>query len=337
MMIRPHPLGLRSARPEGADQGRGDRPARGPDGRDQGHVRHRGRAHRRRQSGLARGAAARDQECRRRAEAARCRRHHHRQDRSATNSSTAIAGVNAHYGTPVNPRAPGRLPGGSSSGSASAAASDACDFAIGSDTGGSIRVPVVVLRALRHPHHPWPRRSRRRDAHGGFLRCRGLVRERTGHVPKSGRACCSAAHRPRRISSKLVVLDDAFAEADAEVAALLNDALAAMSAELPSPSHQRIAPDDLDVWREAFRIIQSREIWSVYGDFVERVKPKFGPGVAERFAVRRHRHRGDGGAGARHPGAGPRPHPRDCAAGHPAGAADLSVDRAARRCAERGA
>ena len=92
--------------------------------------------------------------------------------------------------------------------------------------------------------------------------------------------------------ARLVVLDDAFAEADAEVAALLNDALAAMSAELPTPSHQRIAPDDLDVWREAFRIIQAREIWSVYGDFVERVKPKFGPGVAERFAVRRHRHRG---------------------------------------------
>ena len=66
-------------------------------------------------------------------------------------------------------------------------------------------------------------------------------------------------------------------EADPEVAALLNEALAAMSAELPKPSHQRIAPDSLDVWREAFRIIQSREIWSVYGDFVTRVKPNSDP------------------------------------------------------------
>ncbi len=83
----------------------------------------------------------------------------------------------------------------------------------------------------------------------------------------------------------LVMLNDAFAEADAEVASLMQQALAAMANDLPSPSRQRIAPDGLDVWREAFRVIQSREIWSVYGDFVERVKPKFGPGVAERFAA----------------------------------------------------
>ena len=49
----------------------------------------------------------------------------------------SVTGANFHYGTPVNPRAPGRLPGGSSSGSASAVASGACDFALGSDTGGS--------------------------------------------------------------------------------------------------------------------------------------------------------------------------------------------------------
>jgi Asp-tRNA(Asn)/Glu-tRNA(Gln) amidotransferase A subunit family amidase len=55
-------------------------------------------------------------------------------------AATASPGANAQYGTPVNPRAPGRLPGASSSGSASAVASGACDFAWGSDTGGSVRV-----------------------------------------------------------------------------------------------------------------------------------------------------------------------------------------------------
>src|SRR5688572_7098852 len=55
----------------------------------------------------------------------------------------SVSGVNAHYGTPLNPRAPGRLPGGSSSGSASATAAGACDFALGSDTGGSVRVPAA--------------------------------------------------------------------------------------------------------------------------------------------------------------------------------------------------
>jgi amidase len=48
----------------------------------------------------------------------------------------SVTGVNAHYGTPRNLRAPGRLPGGSSSGSAAACGANACDFAIGSDTGG---------------------------------------------------------------------------------------------------------------------------------------------------------------------------------------------------------
>ena len=51
----------------------------------------------------------------------------------------SITGANAHYGTPENVRAPGRFPGGSSSGSAAATAAGCCDFALGSDTGGSVR------------------------------------------------------------------------------------------------------------------------------------------------------------------------------------------------------
>ncbi len=49
---------------------------------------------------------------------------------------------NAHFGTPVNPKATERIPGGSSSGSAVAVAAGLVDFAMGTDTGGSIRVPA---------------------------------------------------------------------------------------------------------------------------------------------------------------------------------------------------
>ncbi|CAH0529241.1 amidase [Vibrio hippocampi] len=54
----------------------------------------------------------------------------------------SLNGINVHYGTPINPVAPDSLPGGSSSGSAVAVASGDVDFAIGTDTGGSVRVPA---------------------------------------------------------------------------------------------------------------------------------------------------------------------------------------------------
>ncbi len=196
----------------------------------------------------------------------------------------SIAGVNAHYGTPVNPRAPGRLPGGSSSGSASAAASGACDVAIGSDTGGSVRIPASFcgVYGIRTTHGRVDLTGAMGmadsfDAAGWFSNAPGVFRN-IGPVLLGGTSTAADV-------TKLVILDDAFAEADPEVATLMKEALAAMAAEFPASSHQRIAPDSLDVWREAFRLVQSHEIWSIYGDFVTRTKPQFGPGVAERFAA----------------------------------------------------
>lgn len=54
-----------------------------------------------------------------------------------------LTGINRWTGTPLNPRAPGRVPGGSSSGSAVAVAAELADFALGNDTGGSIRLPAA--------------------------------------------------------------------------------------------------------------------------------------------------------------------------------------------------
>ena len=56
--------------------------------------------------------------------------------------SLGILGENVFDGTPQNPGCPGRVPGGSSAGSAAAVAGNYCDFALGSDTGGSVRVPA---------------------------------------------------------------------------------------------------------------------------------------------------------------------------------------------------
>ncbi|MGW2557062.1 amidase family protein [Streptomyces sp. NPDC001635] len=70
----------------------------------------------------------------------------------------SLSGTNAHYGTPPNPAAPGRVPGGSSSGPASAVGLRQADAGLGSDTAGSIRVPASYCGLLfRHQGYVFAR------------------------------------------------------------------------------------------------------------------------------------------------------------------------------------
>ena len=130
-----------------------------------------------------------------------------------------IFGENVHYGTPINPRAPGRVPGGSSSGSASAVAGELVDFALGSDTGGSVRVPASFcgLYGLR----PTPGRipldgiliqAPSYDTIGWFARD-AEVFARVGEVLLQRENPPSGEGRPNRI----VVAQDAFEVADQAV------------------------------------------------------------------------------------------------------------------------
>ena len=52
-----------------------------------------------------------------------------------------VTSVNPHYGAVLNPHDTSRVAGGSSGGSAAAVAAEMCDWSVGSDTGGSIRIP----------------------------------------------------------------------------------------------------------------------------------------------------------------------------------------------------
>ena len=67
----------------------------------------------------------------------------------------SLIGENGHYGTPINLNAPSCVPGGSSSGSAAALTNDLYDFSIGSDTGGSVRIPASFcgLIGMRPTHN----------------------------------------------------------------------------------------------------------------------------------------------------------------------------------------
>src|SRR5206468_7225184 len=61
-----------------------------------------------------------------------------------TEFAFSILGLNPHYGTPGNPADRTRVPGGSSSGAAVAVVDGMCEIAIGTDTGGSTRIPAAL-------------------------------------------------------------------------------------------------------------------------------------------------------------------------------------------------
>ena len=195
----------------------------------------------------------------------------------------SVTGANAHYGTPENLRAPGRLPGGSSSGSAAATAAGACDFALGSDTGGSVRVPASLcgVYGIRPTHD-------RVDLSGGMAMSPSFD---TGGWFASGpgvfRAVGAVLLDDRRVAApieRLLVADDAIAQADPEVSALVKSFLQRAAAALPGPEHVGVAPDGFDPWRETVRIIQAYETWQSFGAFITRAKPELGPGIKERMA-----------------------------------------------------
>ena len=194
----------------------------------------------------------------------------------------SVSGANAHYGTPVNMRAPGRLPGGSSAGSAAACGAGLCDFALGSDTGGSVRVPasfngIYGLRPTheRIEHSGVADMAPSFDVPGWFAATPGVFRK-VGAVLLDNRRVAAQIDR-------VVVLEDAFAQAEEPVADLLRTLLEFMSDDLPGMAHGRIAPDGFDPWREAFRIVQAYETWQTFGAFVTKHRPNIGPGVKERM------------------------------------------------------
>ncbi len=196
----------------------------------------------------------------------------------------SLNGENAHYGTPENPRAPGRIPGGSSSGSAAAVAGGAVDFAIGTDTGGSIRLPASYcgLFGLRPTHGLIALEGSvplapSFDTVGWFARDIGLLR-RVGAVLLPG-------HQPPAPLHRLLVAEDAFQIAGEVAGSALVPALSRVRGCFGAVRGVTLAPQGLDRWRSIFQTLQAAEVWAAHGAWIEAVKPTFGPGVADRFAA----------------------------------------------------
>jgi amidase len=193
-----------------------------------------------------------------------------------------IFGENAHYGTPVNPRAPRRVPGGSSSGSAAAVAGGLVDFALGSDTGGSVRVPASFcgLYGLRPTHGRIPLdgmllQAPSYDTVGWFARDVELFARVAAVLLQSE----IRQARPRR----LVIAEDAIEVADQSVQEALRPAVDRLASMVGNCAAERLAPTQLSDWSGQQQILQGREAWETARDWIDRVNPRFSFEVAERY------------------------------------------------------
>ncbi|HEY5273908.1 MAG TPA: amidase [Acidimicrobiales bacterium] len=202
----------------------------------------------------------------------------------------SLSGTNIHYGTPRNPAAPGRVPGGSSSGSVSAVADGLVDFALGTDTGGSTRVPASYcgVFGLRATHG---RISRR----GVFLLAPsfcsiGVFSASAAVLQKTWRALESNGvdgdvDVPARRADRLVVVPELFELADPLAAEVLFDAAASFATRsgLALDMAPRGALGDPAELLSAFRAIQLFEAWELHGAWVIAHHHALGWGIASRF------------------------------------------------------
>lgn len=193
--------------------------------------------------------------------------------------SLGILGENAHDGTPPNPAAPGRVPGGSSSGSASAVAAGSCDFALGTDTGGSVRVPASFsgLYGIRPTHG-------RVDFSGITVQapasdtCGWFARD-AATFARVGQVLCGGA-LPDALPATLLVAQDAFGFADEDVQQALAPLVERLAALLGARRDVTMAPPGLSTWQRAQRVLQSSEAWRTFEPWLDTCNPRMAFSVA---------------------------------------------------------
>jgi amidase len=198
--------------------------------------------------------------------------------------SLGILGENAFDGTPVNVRAPGHVPGGSSSGSAAAVAAGLCDTALGTDTGGSVRVPSSFcgLYGIRPTHGrlnlsgmlPQAPTS---DTTGWFAGDAAIFARVSGVM--LGEAI------PDALPTQLIVAADAFGFADPGVAAALAPAVERLAALIGEVREDQLAPQGLSVWARAQRTLQPYEAWLTFRDWLDSRNPRFAFSVARALVA----------------------------------------------------
>ena len=190
----------------------------------------------------------------------------------------SLEGVNKHYGTPINPQAPERIPGGSSSGSAVAVANGTIDIGLGTDTGGSIRVPASYngLYGLRPSH--------------GAVSCEHLIPlapsfDTVGWMTRALATLIKVAEvlLPPSNHQDLCHLVVCGIEGIESWTTAREPLLNKIANQFESVREIEITREQLTVASNAFRVLQGREIWRVHGQWIEQQQPDFAKEICDRF------------------------------------------------------
>jgi len=202
----------------------------------------------------------------------------------------SLDGESYFYGTPVNPRAPDRIPGGSSSGSASAVACGLVDFALGTDCGGSIRIPASLCGVFGM------RPSLHRISEAGvlpFAPSVSTVGALARDLPVLRRAM-RVLLRSQNVAlppvKNVYLLEEAFALADPAIEQALSGLIMSLRGRpdiaVHSVSLRAITGLDIDLEScnvDALRVLQTAEIGNSIGGWIQDNHPEMGPNFQAGF------------------------------------------------------
>ena len=189
-----------------------------------------------------------------------------------------VTGINRWSGTPANPRAAGRVPGGSSSGSAVAVAAELVDFALGTDTGGSIRIPAACCGVY------------------GLKPSHGRVSRSGVHPVRSTLDCVGPLARDMpMIERAMTMIDPSFRPQGAPVRGLVGWVQVEANPEVTAAARTALAAADISVrsislpsLAAAFAAgvaIIGAETWAAFGHLIEC--EKLGADVRTRLLAAR--------------------------------------------------
>ncbi len=201
----------------------------------------------------------------------------------------SMDGINIHYGTPINSQLPDCIPGGSSSGSASVVAAGMVDFALGTDTAGSIRVPASYCGI-------WGLRPTYGAVSSIGVLPLGPSFDTVGILAPShqilatvakvilNEANAGANSNSNKQIKKLLVCDDLLALLEPSLAPDIVAAITKAGACFEAIEHIKISDSlELNNLVGIFNAIRAYEAWQCHGQWLESKNPNLAPAIRERF------------------------------------------------------